>query len=244
MHNLFNTFAHRYDLHTPPDHYCHDHELVLELAGKYGRGARVLDVGCGTGVLVWKALAAGFQAAGLDASESMIQAARTRVPHDAVRTQRMQALDEHGQYALVVSLSWCVHYCSGEEELRNVLCRMRDALHPGGRILLQVAHSVNLAPGWMEDRECGPDGMCGDVSLKFRFRHDDTAPARLLADYAYTCQSRNEAFSETHVLEVADVFAVRRLAGEAGFTEVEIWNSYQRDAFDTSGSAFLTGLRT
>lgn len=244
MHNLFNAFAHRYDLHTPPDHYFHDHELVLELAGEYGAGACLLDVGCGTGIFVRKALAAGFAAKGLDISGAMIDAARTRVPHDVVRVQRMQDFDEDRQYELLVSLSWCVHYCSGEDELLDVLRRMYRALRPGGRILLQIAHAANLTTAWMEDVECGPDGMPGDVSLQFRFRRDPAGPQRLFADYVYTCLSRHEKFSETHVLEVADAFAMRRLVCEVGFSDVQIWNSCRRDVFAAGGSVFLTGLRS
>ena len=36
MHRLFDDFAHRYDLHTPPGHYQHDHAFVLEQAAALG----------------------------------------------------------------------------------------------------------------------------------------------------------------------------------------------------------------
>ena len=73
MYLLFDALAHRYDLHTPPDHYRHDHAFVLEQAATLGSPCRLLDVGCGTGVLVEKARRAGVLAMGIDASPGMIR---------------------------------------------------------------------------------------------------------------------------------------------------------------------------
>src|SRR5438128_1754439 len=143
MYHLFDTFAHRYDLHTPPDHSQHDHPLVLDLAREHGPDCRILDVGCGTCVLPQKCLAARFRAEGIDASERMIAVARMCIPSELARVQRMQDLDEEARFDLIVSLSWSIHYCAGEEELTDMLRRLRRALVPGGRLLLQVAHASN-----------------------------------------------------------------------------------------------------
>jgi SAM-dependent methyltransferase len=155
----------------------------------------------------------------------------------------MQDIDEDCIYDLVVSLSWCVHYCSDEKEIFNVLRAMRRSLRPSGRLLLQIAHSANLPTQWMEDIEPGPDGIINDVSLKYRFRADPLRRGRTHAEYKYSCRSRGEAFSETHILEVTDAFALRRAAIRAGFERVELWNNFKRDPFTTSGSVFLTGRK-
>lgn len=244
MHSLFGTFAHRYDLHTPPGHYKHDHQLVLDLAAEQPLGCRVLDVGCGTGVLVEKVQQAGFDACGLDVSEEMITVARSRVPLDTVRVQRMQALDEVERYGLIVSMSWSIHYCAGEQELAEVFRRIQRALAPGGRALLQVAHGPNLRDDWMEDRESGPDGEPQDVSLRFRFRRDGMIAGRLFADYVFSCQSRGERLEESHVLEGADALLIARLLRGAGFADPVIWNSWRREMTMTSGSVFVTAVRS
>lgn len=242
-YSLFSSFAHRYDVHTPPDHYQNDHQLVLDIAKEIGTNARILDVGCGTGVLVRKARQAGYEATGLDISEEMISIARESLTRDVVRTQRMQDIDECSEYDLVVSLSWCLHYCADEEEIFRVLCAMWRSLRPSGRLLLQVAHGANLPSSLMEDKELGPDGLIDDVSLKYRFRSDACDKRRIYADYEYSCTSRGEAFAETHILQVTDAFELQDLATRAGFVTLEIWNSYKRDSLTTSGSVFLTGLK-
>lgn len=243
MHKLFDSFAGWYDLHTPPDHYFRDHELALSLASKIGPNARLLDVGCGTGVLVAKARAAGLAAAGCDASAKMIEVARKRLGKDTVWVQRMQELDEMSRYDIIVSLSWCVHYCADMAELHDVIIRMNRALIPGGRLLLQVAHAPNLRRDWAEDRETGPTGLADDVTLRFRFRTDPGNPQSLLADYAFSCGSTGEAFNETHRLNVANANMVADLFKATAFDRVEVWNSWRCDPFVDSGNVFVTGVR-
>lgn len=243
MHRLFDSYGHRYDLHTPPNHYQHDHQLVLDLARERGLPCRLLDIGCGTGVLVAKARAAHIDAFGLDASESMIAVARNRVPENVVRVQRMQNLDEENCYELVVSLSWSIHYCADAAELSDVLGRIRTALGPGGALLLQVAHGPNLGSGWAADLEAGPDGIADDIEFRYRFRSEGRG-SRVFADYTYRCDSRDEVLEETHTLEVADATTMARLLEAVGFLGVEIWDSWRRDAFSKSGSVFIWGVRT
>jgi SAM-dependent methyltransferase len=243
MHKLFDSFAGWYDFHTPPDHYFRDHELVLSLAAHFGQGARLLDVGCGTGVLVEKAQAAGFDAAGFDASEYMIDVARKRLRESSVWVQRMQDLATRNCYDIVVSLSWCIHYCRSVGELRATIARMNESLGPGGRLLLQVAHGPNLPAEWAEDREIGPTGLADDVRLRFRFQSDPTRADTLFADYEFNCASTGESFNETHQLNVVNANIIAELTRDAGFDYVEIWNSWRRDAFADSGNVFVTGVR-
>lgn len=243
MLKLFDFFADRYDLHTPPDHYHDDHELVLNLAAEAGEGARLLDIGCGTGVLVWKAQLAGTKAVGFDASSRMIEVAQARVQPGSVWVQRMQSVEGPSQFDLAVSLSWCVHYCADQVELEHTLSGVWRALAPGGRILLQVAHGPNLSSEWAEDREAGPTGIPDDISLRFRFRRDPYLMHVILADYSFRCESLEEAFSETHQLSVTNAELVAQSLKVSGFSEVEIWNSWRRDPFGDGGSVFVTGVR-
>src|ERR671931_483236 len=55
-------------------------------------GARVLDLGCGSGVFLRAAADRGATVFGLDASEALIEIARTRVPDADLRVGDMQFL--------------------------------------------------------------------------------------------------------------------------------------------------------
>ena len=81
-HALFGLLADRFDWHTPPHHYQDDHAFVLKALGKPGL---ILDIGCGTGVFLEKALSAGFNVIGIDAAPEMVSVAANRIGKDRVR---------------------------------------------------------------------------------------------------------------------------------------------------------------
>ena len=243
MHRLFDEFAHRYDLHTSPDHYRHDHEFVLDLVQQWNGARPLLDVGCGTGVLIEKARRLGLPATGLDASPGMVREAERRLGPDAVALKRMQDLGDDRAYQAIVSLSWTVNYCQGRDELQDVLRRFHRALKPGGGVVLQVAHAANAPKGVLEDREAGPAGEPGDVIFLYHFRQVAGESDTLAAEYVYACKSAGELLHEEHLLHVADARMVAALMQQIGFVGVELYDSYRRDAFEHSVSPFVIGRR-
>jgi SAM-dependent methyltransferase len=236
-HQLFEGFAHRYDLHTPPHHYQHDHQMVLELARQSPSPQRVLDVGCGTGVLLDRLTRAGVEAYGIDLAAGMVDEARSKVDPSRVRQLAMQDLDDRGRYDLIVSLSWCIHYLLDEDELQSTLRRMGEALRPAGQILLQVAHADALPHGWQYDDEAGPDGRPNDIRFGYRF---EPAPSGTLkATYSYHCASLGESFTEAHELRFAQLPRVLHAAQSAGLHVIATWGSWRKDPAEGSGSPWV-----
>jgi SAM-dependent methyltransferase len=243
MMRLFDEFACRYDLHTPPEHYRHDHDFVLETVRSWATPCHVLDVGCGTGVFLDKARREGMQVRGIDASAAMVHEAEKRLGRDVVAVQRMQELDEGPTYHAIVSLSWTLNYCESRSELLDVMRRFHRALRPGGGVVLQVAHAAHAPVGVMEDREAGPGGTPEDILFLYRFRRFAGEVDQLEAQYVYACKSLGEMLHERHLLRVADATIVATCAREAGFEEVQLFDSFRRDAFSGSLSPFLLGRK-
>src|SRR5437667_8712170 len=63
---------------------------LLKEAGRT-RDARVLDVGCGSGLLAQRLIAAGFAVTGIDASPAMIELARACAPDAEFRVVKLPA---------------------------------------------------------------------------------------------------------------------------------------------------------
>jgi SAM-dependent methyltransferase len=238
---LFSQAADRYDWHTPPHHYQHDHAFVLSRLP--APPCRILDVGCGTGVFLEKALAANFDAIGLDASPEMISVASRRVGPDRVRVARMQGIMESARYDGLVSLSWSFNYVRTFSEARDVLGRFFNALKPGGRLILQIAHAANATGGLNEDHEPGPDGQTDDIQFLYRFYRSPNQRGELRAQYVYACKSRNELVFEEHRLSAADAYKVANEASSVGFQNVELLDSWRGEPLDRSISAFLLAIR-
>jgi SAM-dependent methyltransferase len=204
VHDLFEAFADRYDLHTPPEHYKHDHRFVLEQAGAVMPGGRLLDIGCGTGAFLEKAINAGFDAYGTDAAEAMVRVATERLGPGRARHERMQDLVEQGAYDVVCALSWTIHYAETPAELDDIVRRLAVALKPGGRLLLQVANAAVMTGAVRVDREPGPAGEPNDTLFIHRFRALDDTETGVMADYVYASQALGELMSEWHHLRFCD----------------------------------------
>lgn len=238
---LFGSAAHRYDWHTPPHHYQDDHAFVLSRLTK--PPGRILDVGCGTGVFLEKAIAAGFDATGLDASAEMVSIASDRVGPDRVRQARMQDLTESEVYDSIVSLSWSFNYVDSFHEAEEVLNHFFKALKPGGRLILQIAHAPNATGALNEDREPGPEGQPEDVLFLYRFSQVADPPPGLRAQYVYACKSRAELLFEEHQLNAADAHKVASHSSAVGFENIELLNSWRCEPLDQSVSVFLLARR-
>lgn len=238
---LFGRAADRYDWHTPPHHYQHDHAFVLSRLPS--PPCRILDVGCGTGVFLEKAVAAGFDAIGIDAYPEMISLASRRVGAERVRVERMQELNDHSGYDAIISLSWSFNYVSSFGEAREVLHRFFDALRPSGRLILQIAHAPNATGALNEDREPGPDGQTDDVLFLYRFYPVPGRRGELRAQYVYGCKSRNELVSEEHRLSAADAYEVAAGAAAVGFEDVELLDSWRGEPLGGSLNVILLARR-
>jgi len=226
MYRLFQEFAHRYDLHTPPGHYKHDHAFVIAEALRVApQGCRLLDVGCGTGVFIEAALAAGIDAHGIDASPEMIDVARARLGNDRVRVQRMQEIDDLEAYDVVCALSWTIHYCETQAELEEVIVRCRRALRKGGLLLLQVANDEAMTGAVNVDREAGPSGEPDDTIFIHRFQPLRDVEHRVLAEYAYASIAHADLLTEQHELRFASPELVARAMKPSGFGGVSVVNS-------------------
>lgn len=241
-YRLFGELAARYDLHTPPDLYRPDHEFVLEELCRFGPGAQVLDLGCGTGALLEALRNAGLEGRGIDVSPEMAAVAGERLGPGVARVGRLQDVDGRESWDALVSLAFPFNYCADVEEARATLARFHRALRPGGLLLLQVAHAPNCPGRLIEDWETGPAGE-RDVQFLCRFLPVPGDVPSVRAQYVYSCRSLNELLYEEHVLNVADVHLLAELFSEAGFTEVRIYDSHRREPLARSLSPYILGTR-
>jgi len=108
----------------------------------------VVDLGCGTGILVEAVSNAGYEVLGIDLSPAMIELARRRVPDAQFRCESLLEA-ELPRCAAVVAVGECFNYLFDErnsrEQLRRLFARIHEALEPGGLLLFDAAGPGRVA---------------------------------------------------------------------------------------------------
>jgi ubiquinone/menaquinone biosynthesis C-methylase UbiE len=132
----FDSVAAVYDDSLPAhvvEHYLRKRtRFVLEHCPR-GEG---LDVGCGTGALATRLAAAGFDMAGVDPSEGMLEMLRRRAP--AIRAVKASGTDlpfADDSFHLVLSVA-VLHHIADPDDVRRTLGEMVRVVRPSGRILV------------------------------------------------------------------------------------------------------------
>lgn len=110
------------------------------------RGARVLDLGCGTGdpISAWL-IGEGFRLTGADFSEAMLQRARGRWPNGDWRLADMRDLDLGETFEGIVA--WDSFFHLTPDEQRGAIPRLAAHLVPGGRLLVTVGPEAGEVTG-------------------------------------------------------------------------------------------------
>jgi 2-polyprenyl-3-methyl-5-hydroxy-6-metoxy-1,4-benzoquinol methylase len=117
------------------------HEVIDQLLPDPARGLRLLDVGCGTGHQLAAMRARGFEVAGIDGSEPMLDHARRLNPGVVLRQGSVDALPfDEGSFDVVICLEVlrylpCIRCCVGE---------MARVLRPGGLAFATAMPLFNL----------------------------------------------------------------------------------------------------
>jgi SAM-dependent methyltransferase len=129
-----------------PGAYARNARFVAELGASLvdwlepSQGERVLDLGCGDGVLTEKLVAAGCTVIGVDASPEFVAAARER-GLDA-RLADGQSLPFAGEFDAVFSNA-ALHWMKRDPDA--VLAGVSRALRPGGRFVAEMGGAGNVA---------------------------------------------------------------------------------------------------
>jgi SAM-dependent methyltransferase len=132
----FDSIATVYDESLPPhvvEHYLRKRTRFVVEHCPRGRG---LDVGCGTGVLAARLARAGFEMAGVDPSNGMLDVLRATSPEVEARTASGTDLPfEDGSFDLVLTVA-VLHHIAHPEDVRRTLAEMVRVARPGGRVLV------------------------------------------------------------------------------------------------------------
>lgn len=123
-----------------------EHEEVLRLLGEFGARGPMLEIGCATGGLLQRLLAAGHAVAGVDVSEWAIEQARKRVaaPVAALNFEEQPLpgeLERAGPFHTFILWAVLEHF----RQPFAVLRRIAAIAPPGAHLLINTSNAGSLA---------------------------------------------------------------------------------------------------
>lgn len=125
--------------------------FLAEALARIADGAEVLDLGCGAGIPMTRALAAGRRVTGIDISTRQIELARANVPDATFIRGDFTTMQRASRSADAVTAFYAfVHVPRAEQ--RRVLDRIADWLRPEGVLLAQfgsVDTRDEVEEGWL-----------------------------------------------------------------------------------------------
>jgi ubiquinone/menaquinone biosynthesis C-methylase UbiE len=136
------------------------HDLVDELevgfVERYGRGRDVLEVGCGTGLLLRRMAAFARSARGVDLSPGMLAQARAR-GLDVVEASATDLPLPDASFDVVCSFKVLAHV----RDVRRALAEMARVTRPGGVVLAELYNPYSLRG---LAKRLGPPGRIGHAT--------------------------------------------------------------------------------
>jgi SAM-dependent methyltransferase len=221
VEDTYDAIADHYDDDRPRERYETILPIYLELLTEQNPGIRrILDLGCGTGMLTGMLADSGYEVVGLDLSARMLQVARARhgsipfVQGDFTRPPDL------GRFDAVVTFGEPFNYLPDEAALTGTLREVAAQLDVGGVLLFDLLSRRSFrrmaAKPFIDES--------GDVFRVTSVAADDPGPSRItITERRFTPHGRlwQQQVSE-HRYNLFETAAITRALSVAGFTGITL----------------------
>jgi SAM-dependent methyltransferase len=106
------------------------------------RSGRIVEIGCGSGLLAKRLAVAGYDVLGFDVSPAMITLARRRAPRVRFRVGDLSSLELPSCEAVICVGEVVTYVPGGIPVLRRFFRRAYETLPPGGHLMFDFMHSA------------------------------------------------------------------------------------------------------
>lgn len=229
-----------YDAECP---WSRDDEFFLSVVDETP-GARVLDLGCGTGRLALAMAAAGHTVTGVDPAQASLEAARAKPGAERVTWLEGTSPDlPSSAYDIAVMTSHVAQFFVGDEEWRSTLEDLRRALVPGGRLVFD-----SRDPRAREWERWNPVDSRRDITLPDGAVVSAWTEVTAVRDGAvsfthhYTLPD-GEQLDSTATLRFRTEQEVRSALRDAGFSVESLYGGWQREPVGAGDGELLVVAR-
>ena len=176
------------------------------------RSRRIVELGCGSGLLAKHLSVAGYEVLGFDVSPAMITLARRRAPRARFRVADLQSLRLPLCDAVICIGEVVTYVPGGLRVLRRFFQHVYDALPPGGLLVFDFMHSAR--------QRTYPARTIGAKDWSMAVRADYNRRTRILQRRIVLTRrigSRVARSRETHIVRIYPVREIVSTLNRIGF---------------------------
>jgi SAM-dependent methyltransferase len=216
--------------------------FYLELAGKLAP-KNILDIGCGTGLLICELAKRGFRLIGLDPAAALLDQARRRKGCEGVRwvlgyADSSSLSDIKSDLALMTG--HVAQFFLEDDVWGAALRAIHEALTPGGHLAFETRNPLTPAfAGW--PTEARPrvvvDPIAGDVSWWFKILRKEHRKVQYELHYRFGRSGEEVVSTDELIFRSRDEVAQSLI--EAGFSVAKVFGDWDRSALGTTSPEMI-----
>jgi SAM-dependent methyltransferase len=225
LYSGYDAYADTYDDEKRLERYQGIVEQVEKLILQYlPEGARILDLGCGTGHLVRHLLAKGYRVTGLDSSERMLNYASQNSPLGEFILSDVCSFEFPPTFDAVISTNSPFHHILSFEELKCAFHNVYGSLLENGLFGFDLNVRESLQPGltFFGEHDDIRDDYC-------KIQYSICEPEKKLIQAYYTVfqliESNWQRFDWNLLSKIYSKAEVQSALEEVGFTEIRIYDA-------------------
>lgn len=215
-------------------------QLFFDLAAETP-GARVLDLGCGTGRITLRLAAAGHRVTGVDPARASLEAARLKPGAEQVNWIEGTAADlPAAAFDLALMTSHVAQFMTGDAEWAEALAALRHSLLPGGRLIFDARDPA--ARGWLawNPADTHETVVLADGREVESWTEVTEVDSELVSFvHNYTVQGESAELRSLSTLRFRSETALRRSLELVGFEVVQIFGGWARQQVGHGDGEFI-----
>ena len=114
-------------------------------------GKKIMEIGCGTGEILQRLAAYGYEVSGIDISEEMLRIAKAKYDSLDIKKEDMRIIKNENEFDGVVCVFDALNYLQSFEELKLVFENIRRAIKPSGIFLFDLLNRKMIDSMFPED---------------------------------------------------------------------------------------------
>lgn len=197
-------------------------------------GARLLEIGCGTGRLLKPALELGYRVTGVDISEDMLARAENKLSQ-YVRQDKVKLLNHNlvnapleDRYGPAWVSFYTFNYLLDQEAAASFLINLRQSMAAGALLIMDLFYPASLLHPEQNGQWSKREIPMGDQRLMLRDRR--TLQGKIeIREQIYEDGNRQESIVTSR--RFFDKQETANLLAEAGFSGIEITDGYNAGGF-------------